>query len=97
MSEAPRVVSSEAVATPVMFRAISPAAGGGLGDVAAHLVRRRGLLLDGARDRRLEVVDLIDDRADLAIASTASWVSLWIASIRGRCPRSPSPSPSRAP
>ena len=64
-SLAPSVVLRAAWATPVMFWAISLLPLAASRDVAADLAGRRRLLLDGAGDRVLNVVDLVDDLADL--------------------------------
>ena len=62
---APSVVLRAAWATPMTFWAISRLPRAASLDVAGDLGGRGRLLLDGAGDRALDVVDLADDRADL--------------------------------
>ena len=63
---APSLVLLVAWATAVILLAISPLPLAASADVAADLVGRRRLLLDGAGDGVLKVIDLADDLADLA-------------------------------
>jgi hypothetical protein len=54
---------------------------GGLAHVAGDLVGSDGLFFDGRGDVVGNIVDLVDDGADLADGLTAPLVSLWMASI----------------
>ena len=79
---APSVVLFAAVATPMMFCAISELPLAASEMLRRHLVGGRGLLLDRAGDGVADVVDLIDDRCRSARSPRPPpWCRCWIASI----------------
>ena len=66
MSVAPRVVFCAAIATPPIFLVDFSGAAGRFAHVPGHLVGGDGLLFYGRRRCAGNVVDLVDDCADLA-------------------------------